>query len=229
MTRLAAAMDGKGGLTRNRAVIPARTALLIIDVQNYSILPGQGEWSHLDPDHVPVELGYYFDRIRTTILPNLARLLKVFREARMEVLYTAIESLTRDGRERGLDYKISGFLVPKGSPEARMPEAIAPLEDEMVIPKGSSSVFNSTNIDYLLRNLEIDFLVVAGLVTDQCVESAVRDACDRGFLVTLVNDGCGTFSRERHEASLRAVQGYCRQVTTDELIEEVERLTKPKG
>ena len=73
--------------------------------------------------------------------------------------------------------------------------------------------------------MEVDYLVVAGLVTDQCVETAVRDACDRGFLVTLVTDACGTYSNERHEASLQAIKGYCRQVTTEELIAELGKLT----
>ncbi|MBW1676093.1 MAG: cysteine hydrolase [Deltaproteobacteria bacterium] len=225
MTRRAAASDGKGGLTRNRPVVPRNTAFLIIDVQHFCVFPGEGEWEHIDPHHIPQNMKYYFDRIKNTILPNIKRIQEVCRKAGIEVMYTVIESLTSDGRERCLDYKISGILIPKNSPWAKIPDEIAPLPDEIIIPKGSSSVFNSTNIDYLLRNLEVDYLVIAGLVTDQCVESAVRDACDRGFLVTLVSDACGTYTQERHEASLRAIKGYCRQVTTDELIAEIERLT----
>ena len=52
-----------------------------------------------------------------------------------------------------------------------------------MLPKTSSGVFNSTNIDYVLRNLGIRYLIVAGVVTDQCVDMAVRDAADRGYLV----------------------------------------------
>ena len=57
---------------------------------------------------------------------------------------------------------------------------------------------------------------------DQCVEHAVRDACDRGFLVTLVTDACATYSPQRQAASLAAVNGYCRQRTTAELAAELE-------
>jgi ureidoacrylate peracid hydrolase len=92
-----------------------------------------------------------------------------------------------------------------------------------VLPKGSSSVFVSTHIDYILRNLGVRQLVIAGLITDQCVESAVRDACDLGYLVTLVPDACATMSEDRHQNSLRAIKGYCRQVTTDALIAEIGR------
>jgi predicted N-formylglutamate amidohydrolase len=48
-------------------------------------------------------------------------------------------------------------------------------------------------------------------------------ACDLGYLVTLVPDACATMSEERHQNSLRAIKGYCRQVTTDTLIAEIER------
>ena len=82
-------------------------------------------------------------------------------------------------------------------------------------------VFISTNIDYVLRNLGTRYLVVAGFLTDQCIESAVRDACDLGYLVTLVTDACATLSAERHQNSLNAIKGYCRQITTQEFLNEL--------
>jgi ureidoacrylate peracid hydrolase len=68
-------------------------------------------------------------------------------------------------------------------------------------------------------------LIVAGMMTDQCVESAVRDACDLGYLVTLASDACTTNSAERHEQSLLGIRGYCRQRTTDLLLAEIATLT----
>ena len=121
-------------------------------------------------------------------IPALQRLQAGFRRAGVEVVQTTIESLTLDGRDRSLDYKITPIHVPKGSWDARPIDEIAPRGDEIVIPKTSSSVFVSTNIDYVLRNLGVRQLVIGGLLTDQCVESAVRDACDLGYLVTLVTD-----------------------------------------
>ncbi len=64
-------------------------------------------------------------------------------------------------------------------------------------------------------------LILSGIVTDQCVESAIRDACDLGYLVTQVTDACTTYTQERHDYSLRAIQGYCRQRTTDQVIAEL--------
>ena len=75
---------------------------------------------------------------------------------RAERIYTVIEALTADARDHSLDYKISGLRVTKGSWEAQVVDALEPLPDEIVLPKGSSSVFVSTNITYVLRNLGVE-------------------------------------------------------------------------
>ncbi|GAB5467127.1 MAG: cysteine hydrolase [Rhodospirillales bacterium] len=208
-------------LTRDVALLPAQTALLFIDVQNYNVTASGGEYKDLDPAEVERRYGWHFRELKNRTIPNMQRLQAACRDAGIEVLYTTIESLTKDGRDRSLDYKITGFNVPKGSWDGKVIDAIAPLEDEICLPKSSSSVFVSTHIDYILRNLGVRQLVVSGLLTDQCVESAVRDACDLGYLVTLVSDACATHSQERHDNSLRTIKGYCRQVTTDALIAEL--------
>ena len=117
-------------------------------------------------------------------------------------MYAVIQSLTEDGRERSLDYKISGFLVPRGCWDAqvclpslrraivhfwwKVLDYIEPAGDEIVLSKGSCSVFQSTNLDYLLRCMEKKDLIVCGSLTDQCVSHAVRDACDLGYRVTVI-------------------------------------------
>ena len=208
-------------LSREVALDAARAALLFIDVQNYCASPEGGEIKPLTPDEREAKYGYYLERLETLAVPGMVRLAAGFRAAGIEVMYTTIESLTRDGRDRGLDYKITGFNVPRGSWDGRVIDAIAPADDDIVIPKTSSSVFNSTNIDYVLRNLGVDYLVLCGVFTDQCVESAVRDACDKGYLVTLVPDACATLTQARHDASLEAIKGYCRMRSTDELLAEI--------
>jgi ureidoacrylate peracid hydrolase len=210
-------------LTRDVPLDPAASALLLVDVQNFGAHRDGGEWRDLPPEEVEARAGWFFAELEARALPNMARVLDAARGAGVEVIHTVIESLTLDGRDRSLDYKITGFNVPKGSWDAQVLDAVAPRGDEIVLPKTSSSVFVSTNIDYVLRNLGVRQLAVAGLVTDQCVESAIRDACDLGYLVTQVTDACLTYDAERHEASLRAIRGYCRQVSTDTFVEELER------
>lgn len=209
--------------SREVPVEPDETALLIIDVQNYCANRDAEEFAARAPADFESRYKYYFDRLERTLIPGIEQLQRAFRSAKQEVIFTVIESLTQDGRDRSLDYKITGFNVPKGSWDAQVIEPIAPEDDEIVLPKTSSSVFVSTNIDYVLRNLGIRYLVIAGVLTDQCVESAVRDACDLGYLVTLVHDACATYSQARHDNSLRAIGGYCRQRSALEVISEIAR------
>lgn len=208
-------------LSREIALDPRQSAILFVDVQNFCAGPDGGEFKDLPADERDARYGYYFERMKSLAIPNMQRLQRAFRAAGMELLYTTVESLTLDGRERSLDYKITGFNVPKGSWDGKVIDEIAPDDNEIWLPKGSSSVFVSTNIDYILRCLEIRQLVICGVVTDQCVESAVRDACDLGYLVTLVPDACATYTQERHDNTLRAIKGYCRQRSSDELLAEI--------
>ena len=200
---------------RERAVEPDKTALLVIDLQKGEYNPDK---IAAEPDHA-----YLFERIRDVVIPNGRKLLAACRAAGVEVLYTVVEALTLDGRDRSLDYKISGIFFPKGSWEAEVLDELKPLANEIVIPKTSSSLFNSTNFEYVLRNLGVEYVMVMGIVTDQCVETAVRDGCDRGFLMTLVDDACATFSEQRHKESLIGFKGYCRIRTTDQVVEELLR------
>lgn len=210
-------------LSRNVPLVPEQSALLFIDVQNFGAHRDGGEYQGIPADTITAKYGWFFEQFEATGLPNMQRLQAACRAAGIEVMYTVIESLTQDGRDRSLDYKITGFNVPKGSWDAKVVDGIAPADDEIVIPKTSSSVFISTNIDYVLRNLGVKQLVISGMLTDQCVDSAVRDACDIGYLVTVVTDACVTQSQERHDASLWLNKGYCRQVTTDQLLAELDQ------
>jgi len=208
-------------LTREVPLVTGQSALLFVDVQNFSAHRKGAEFKDLAQDEFEQKYGWYFEQLEGRVVPNMQRLQAACRKAGVEVMYTTIESLTLDGRDRSLDYKITGFNVPKGSWDGKVIDELAPGEDEIVLPKSSSSVFVSTHIDYILRNLGVKQLVISGLVTDQCVEGAIRDACDLGYLVTEVTDACLTYTQARHDNSLSAIKGYCRQVTTDALVAEL--------
>jgi len=198
-----------------------QSGLLFVDVQNFSAHRKGAEFVNLSQEEFDTKYSWYFEQLETRIIPNMQALQAAARIAGIEVMYTTIESLTLDGRDRSLDYKITGFNVAKGSWDGKTIDQIAPLKDEISFPKSSSSVFVSTHIDYVLRNLGVKQLVICGLLTDQCVESAIRDACDLGYLVTQVTDACLTYTQSRHDNSVETIKGYCRQVTTAELIAEL--------
>lgn len=203
---------------RDLPYTPGQTAILFVDMQNAWVIPGRD--AHVDPQ----THRYFYDRVEATVVPNQQRLLAAMREVGGEVLHTIIESLTADGRDRSLDHKLSDMHLPKGSPDAQVIDALAPTENEIVLPKTSSGVFNSTAIDYVLRNLNTRHLIVCGVVTDQCVDMAVRDAADRGYLVTLVEDACATHTPERHQACLDAIKGYCWIADTDTVLARIAAL-----
>jgi len=199
---------------RQRAVEKSKAALLVVDLQ-------KGEFNQRECSDAP-QHQYMWDRIAKLVIPNGQRLIEQCRKAKIEVIYTVIECLTLDGRDRSLDYKISGIFHAKGSWEAEVLDVLKPLDNEIIIPKTSSSLFNSTNFEYVLRNLGIQYLMVIGIRTDQCVETTIRDGCDRGFLMTLVEDACATSSEQRQKEALNGMRGYCRVRTTEHMVAELK-------
>ena len=189
---------------RDAAYEPGRTALLLVDMQRVWLEPGlgttHGKWTAPE---------YFYRETATRVIPNQMRLLAAARRAGIEVIHTIVRSLTQDGRDRSLDHKLTPIHLPPDAPEALPVAALAPLNDEILLPKTSSGVFNSTNLNYLLRNLSVRYLIVAGILTDQCVDMAVRDGADLGYMVTCVGDACAAPTQERHEQALRAFAGYC--------------------
>ena len=104
---------------------------------------------------------------------------------------------------------------------------MAPTDNEIVIDKTASGVFNATNIEYILRNLGINGLFVTGVYSNECVSTAIRDACDRGFFVTLIADGCATVTPELQKATITTMKDrYARVMNTDEAIAEIQEVVE---
>lgn len=144
-----------------------------------------------------------------------------------EVIFTYLEAHTDDSRDVSLDYKLSGALLsnlPNPTSPAKFLPGISPiLGKDISLPKTSCSVFQSTNLDYILRNLNVEQLVVCGQLTDQCIESAVRDAADLGYFVTVVDDACGATSDDSHQKGLSGMKGFARILPTEQLLSELCR------
>jgi nicotinamidase-related amidase len=222
-------VDAPGGAYRERPIVPERTALLSIDMQNAEYSAERHARAR-EPGSPEAHLLPFFERMANVVIPNQKRLQAAARAKGIEVIFVVIESLTQDGRDRSLDHKISRLHHPKGSWEAQVIPDVGPVGDEIVISKTASGVFNATNIEYVLRNLGIEYLVIYGIMTDQCVESAIRDAADRGFLVTQIEDACAAETEAGHLQSIAAMRGhYCRTRTTDAMVAEIEEITRHAG
>ena len=188
---------------------PTTTTLLFVDMQRIWIEDASG---------------YYAERLSGGVLANQQRLLAAARRSGAQVMHTIIESLTQDGRDRSMDHRLSDIHVPRGDPMGAIIDSLAPAENDIVLPKTSSGLFNSTPADYVLRNLGTTHLIVCGVITDQCVDMAARDAADRGYLVTVVEDACATYSPERHAAAIRTLGGYADLCNTPTVIERLLKI-----
>jgi nicotinamidase-related amidase len=198
---------------------PEDSALLVIDLQYGDAHPDHGVLRKMRERGDAEVAAYYIDRLQSLVIPNVRRLQDACRESGIEVIHTRIESLTADGRDRSLEHKRLGIHHPPGSIEAQFREEVAPQGDEIVLTKTCGGVFNGTNIEYVLRNLGIANLIVAGVITSGCVEVAVRDAADRGFAVTLVEDACASWSPEMEHAAIRAMSEiYAKVLSTEEIM-----------
>ena len=201
-----------------------KVALMVIDMQFLDAAPGCGVFADVQKSGVPIEAQeYYFKRLDHVVLPNIGRLQNLFRDLKLEVIHTRIQSLTKDGRDRSTGHKRLGLHAPPGSKEADFLPEVAPKGDEIVINKTASGVFNATNAEFILRNIGIDSLYICGVYTNECVSTTVRDACDRGFHTTLIADGCATVTPDLQNATIATIKDrYARVLTTEEVIKEIK-------
>jgi len=190
-----------------------RAALVVIDMQNYGCNPDVGLMQMLSERH-PEIAAYYVPRVSQTAVPNARRLLEGFRSAARPVVFTRHGPLLADGsdmiarRRRRDEDALASTGAPalwhRGTFEHEVIAPLAPAPGELVIDKNTSSALNSTGIEGLLRNMDVETLVLAGMATDMCVETTARDASDRGFNVIVVEDATATFFEHHHRAALSA-------------------------
>ena len=89
-----------------------------------------------------------------------------------------------------------------------------------IVRKTSMGAFASTGLDHLLRSLEREHLFVTGVSTNMCVETTAREAADRGYAVTLVEDACAATHQDLHEGTLRNFSRFFGKVrSTDEVVD----------
>lgn len=201
-----------------------RTAMITIDLQYLDAHP-EGWMGRLAREKgKPNHLQERWENINA-ILPNVRRLQDACRKHGVEVIHVRVAVLTRSGRDGNREQRAHNIRDTYDSRDAEILEQVAPVGDEIVLSKSSVSTFNSTALDQILFNLDIRQLIITGIVTEGCVELTTRDAADRGYLVTLVSDGCASSNRVAHENALErmADPGIIAIRTTAEVLEQLEK------
>jgi nicotinamidase-related amidase len=170
----------------------------------------------LEPGGFGAALGNDVSRLRGTVEP-CRRLLAEWRSRGLPVIHTReghrpdLADLTRSKRERGRgalkigDLGPLGRILVRGEPGHEIVPELRPLAGEPVIDKPGKGAFYATDLQLLLQSLDIQQLVVAGVTTEVCVHTTVREANDRGYECLVLEDCVGSYFPELHRAALAMI------------------------
>jgi len=187
---------------------PARTALVLLDLQNYNVHP-DGYWNQATPGAA---------RLAEPMIEGTVRALDVARAAGITVIHVANSwreghpdvnvhaPWMRDAREanRSID----------GSWGVEFFEPVAPREGELVVQKRSVSAFVGTELERLLLVRDISTLVLAGGITNFAVEGTARHASDLGYRVVVLEDCTASISDEWQSFSIAQILPQISEVVT---------------
>ena len=188
------------------AIDPARTALVVIDMQR----------DFLEPGGFGEALGNDVSMLSAAIGPCKAVLDRA-RGAGMLVVHTReghrpdMSDAPRAKVERGAPSKRIGDPGPMGRILIRgevghdIVPALYPQPGEPVVDKPGKGAFYATDLHGILANRGIDTLIVCGVTTEVCVHTTVREANDRGFRCIVPGDCCGSYFPEFHAMALRMI------------------------
>lgn len=188
-------------------VDPARTAIVMIDMQR----------DFLEPGGFGETLGNDVSLLARAVAPARA-LLAGARKLGMLIVHT------REGHRPDLS-DAPPAKVERGSPRLRIgapgpmgrilirgekghdiiPE-LAPADGEPVVDKPGKGAFYATDLQSILQNRGVENLIVGGVTTEVCVHTTVREANDRGYRCLVAGDCCGSYFPEFHEMGLKMIK-----------------------
>ena len=168
------------------------TALLIVDMQNDFALPGA-------PQCVAGAMA---------IVPNLKRVLDRFR-ARGQPVFHVVREYRADGSDIEAT-RLPGFLAGRrycvpGTKGCEILDELRPVAGEYRVVKNRFSAFMNTELDFMLRRLGADEIVVCGIQYPNCIRATIFDGVALGYSVTLVTDATGAQSEEVARANIRDI------------------------
>jgi nicotinamidase-related amidase len=238
----------QGQLSWQEPTWPGAIPWLEVDLEKIGLVVVDLQYSCADPARTPARARRDDDpegfdawarKIAEQVIPNNQRLLAWFRQRGLPVIYTRVGSLLPDAEDQHPKRRLAWlrssddappYRSPLGSPDYEILPQVAPRPDELIVDKNASGAFSSSAIDFYLRSLGLQTLVVTGVSTFACVDGTARDAADRGYNVILVEDACAgsTGGAAASEATFRAFRRHLGAVkTTDQLLEELTALLPP--
>jgi gluconolactonase len=197
------------------SVDPARTAVLILDLQN-EVIHEKGAFG---------STGAAAHAVEQDVVANAARLAAAARSAGSHVIH--VHHQRSVGAGNGADSKQNAPLWRNmaeadamGTEWAAAPHAgIEPDPSDIVLHKQRVNAFFGTSLDIKLRGLGVEKVLVGGALTNLSVESTIRHGADLGYQMVLVQDACSSFDAEWHRAAVEFAVTHLGEVaTTDEIV-----------
>jgi isochorismate hydrolase len=180
---------------------PSRSALMVIDMQDYFL----DEGSHA------------FIPESKAILPNVKGLIDAYRKKGYQVIFT--RHAHGENEDHGMLGKWWADVIMDNHPSSKITSDLEPMESEPVIRKNRYSAFQGTDLDAFLRAKGIKSVVITGVMTHLCCETTAREAFMKDYEVYFVVDGTATQSEELHVSSLKTLaHGFVVPVTTDDIL-----------
>ena len=186
---------------------PARTALIVIDMQRDFIEPGG--FGHTLGNDVT---------LLKRIVPTVGRLLATFRAAGLPIIHTRechkpdLSDLPKAKHARGKPFlRIGdpgpmGRILIAGEPGADIVPELAAEPGEIVLDKPGKGAFHATPLGDILAGRGITHLVLAGVTTEVCVQTTMREANDRGFDCLLAEDATESYFPEFKKAAVDMIR-----------------------
>jgi ureidoacrylate peracid hydrolase len=190
-------------------LVPAKSAVIVVDVQNDFCSPDGA----LGRTGAPTAAAM-------AMIPNLQRLLAAARAVGAPVIF--IQTIHEDATDSDAWVARSGGSVSaccrKNTWGSEFTE-VAPLPDEPVVIKHRYSAFVNTRLDSILRTLKIETLVMTGVSTNVCVESTARLGYMLDYHIVFLSDCTAAYSEAEHEGALYNMRTHFgKVVTADEVI-----------
>jgi nicotinamidase-related amidase len=200
---------------------PKKTALLLIDIQRLvdsEPLLQEAMKAGLEKEEVQRNLREYDHRIKKAV-KNAQKILKACRKKGYDVIHIKLGAQTSDPRHTAKINRKANFIVPMDAEKGRFFDEVKPQKDELIFPKTNGGAFTGTNLDFVLRNMDIESIILSGFLTDQCVLATALCGADIGYDVLLVEDACAGTTKENHEAVIRLAKDVFLKVkSTSELL-----------
>jgi nicotinamidase-related amidase len=188
-----------------------KTALLLCDLQN--------DFLHPDGAYGRAGLGNAeIAALPARLLPVVARMRGHVIAAQFTLVPGPSGPLISPHLQKLRPFLTKGDFAPESWGQQTV-DALQPVN--FTVEKIAYSAFYMSRLEWLLRRLNVDHLLVCGIVTNGGVTSTVRDALVRDFTVTVLEDGCAAFDTATHETAIAALRGAC-EVST--ILEHLERM-----